>query len=201
MADEKRISSYAAPWHMLREAMSRFTANVEDVVDRVVMALRASAPAPTAAFTPRRILLPSGRDATELLHTRRRSCVFASIADNWDSEDETDGSEDAFSMDCDALCDDEDEDVDMAFSISEHMERAHAARVLQRTYRLWRRRAAKRRDQSMVVVRGPSPRPLKRKRSEGFAAPSDFVWRSRAIAQKLLEPTDKQRFRALMSTS
>ncbi|KDO17758.1 hypothetical protein SPRG_16800 [Saprolegnia parasitica CBS 223.65] len=103
-------------------------------------------------------------------------------------------------MDCDALCDDEDEDVDMAFSISEHLERAHAARVLQRTYHLWRRRATKCHVQSMMV-RGPSPRPLKRKRSESFAAPSDFVWHSRAIAQKLLEPTDLQRFRTLMSTS
>ncbi|OQR96456.1 hypothetical protein ACHHYP_15788 [Achlya hypogyna] len=207
MAGEK--PQYAT-WQKFLEAVSRFTANVEGVVDRVRSALLSSSAVPdidsdVRPFVPRRALLPQGREALELLRERRRVCAFSSIADNWDSEDETDGSEDAFSMDCDMLCDDEDEDVNMAYSIAEHMERALAARLIQRTYRAFASRAAQcifiRHRAAHTLQRAwrahlrvhyrRRSRPLKRKRSDTLEPPMVLVWQVRAYAIKMRDHDPK----------
>ncbi|OQS04215.1 hypothetical protein THRCLA_03536 [Thraustotheca clavata] len=84
-------TEYAA-WHRFRDAMSRLTANVMERVATVLL---------NAPKRPRRVELPQGQVAWQLVQERQEACAFHSIADDLDSEGETDGSEDAFPLNCD----------------------------------------------------------------------------------------------------
>ncbi|CAK4338558.1 unnamed protein product [Aphanomyces euteiches] len=91
---KKRQHHDHSTWDRFRQVMVRFTANIEAVVAAfLVSANTTPKELLRSPQLPRRAAIPSGRAARRILRERRQACDFRSIADDCDSDEDTEGSE------------------------------------------------------------------------------------------------------------